>query len=243
MRFAVRHAHAVPTACECAEPRGQLHHVRRRGPAAPATQFSACSGFDFTVALQTHLPNCFAQPPGVACAAAPVATCRGAGRSRLTIRNAPDRTRDALGWRWGKGDATIAGDFGDPGDTTGYRLCVYDEVGGVPALAVDATVPAGARWTRGKKGGWTYKSAGGAPSGVRQLVLSLGPDGKAKVVLVGKGGLLPLQPPATTDALLAADPAVRVQLLSSNGGCWESAFTAADVKLNTIHQCAAGSAR
>ena len=110
-------------------------------PAAPATQFSACSGFDFTVALQTHLPNCFAQPPGVACAAAPVATCRGAGRSRLTIRNAPDRTRDALGWRWGKGDATIAGDFGDPGDTTGYRLCVYDEVGGVPALAVDATVP------------------------------------------------------------------------------------------------------
>ncbi len=213
-------------------------------PQTLPTQFSACSGLDFANALENRLPaGCFAAPGGEACTPQPRPSCRIAAKSRLAIRSASDPTQDALTWRWTNGDATAPSDLGDPSDTTEYRLCVYDEVGGVASIAVDAAVPAGAHWTGGKHGRFTYKNLGGAPSGVRQVTLAPGADGKAKVTLVGKGRSLPLGPPATPDALLAADPAVRVQLVSSTGSCFESAFPTAGVKLNTVHQFVANAGR
>ena len=52
-------------------------------------------------------------------------------------------------------------------------------------LVLDAIVPAGSGWQAGLNG-FKYKSRSGTPDGVTQILLKIGADGKAKILVQGK---------------------------------------------------------
>jgi hypothetical protein len=167
----------------------------------------------------------FAVVPPV-CGQAPVAGCRGSvepGAGVLDLRRGTTDAKNRLTWKWNKGAVTPRADFGDPTATTGYRLCIYDESAATPRLAFSAGAPAGgtcgnAPCWRSTGKGFTYKDKERSPDGLQQIVLKEGlVPGKAKIIVRGKGANLRL--PALP---LDQDPAVTVQLRSSDGTCWET---------------------
>jgi len=131
-----------------------------------------------------------------------------------------------------KGEATDPTDFGDPTAGEHYRLCLYDESGGTPAVVLEAQVPVattcgtkpcwkGLGSPSGSKG-FRYKNKARTPHGVQVAVLKAGAEGKAKIVIKGgrenlfKGVAgappLPLPLPAT------------LQLQNVRGECWQATY-------------------
>ena len=106
-----------------------------------------------------------------------------------------------------------------PLSTTDYALGIYDANG----LVLDAIVPAGSGWEAGLSG-FKYKSRSGTPDGVTQILLRTGADGKAKILVQGKGAALGMPRLATVAQ------ALRVQLLSSDGPCWEAVYSVPPTK-------------
>jgi hypothetical protein len=172
------------------------------------------------------------------CDAAPLVGCRTptkAGAASLQIKDNVKDEKDALNWKWAKGAATQLTDFGDPvNGSTAYALCVYDASGGVPALVVPATVPAGGLcagkpcW-KATKTGFVFKDKDLKYGGIAQLTLKAGAAGKASVVAKAKGANVPV-PALTAAGLFAQDPAVVVQLKNSDGVCWEATYGAPATK-------------
>lgn len=171
----------------------------------------------------TRLDSCTA---GV-CAgvAAPEPTCRAATTVRLQIKNgSPDR-RDALAWKWQRGDATALSDFGDPVNATDYTLCVYDTSAGTPQIALRAEIPHGGQchnkpcWKPSGSTGFKYADRDLTPSGIKSLQLKAGSAGAASVAVKGQGDRL--QPPLP----FHQDPSVTIQLRNSLGACWGSTLT------------------
>ncbi len=155
-----------------------------------------------------------------ASAAAPVAGCvqpAVAGKASLVLRNGSPDSRDSLTWRWLKGGATTLADFGHPTAGDGFELCVFDEAGGVPSLALDTLIPPGSAWTPTSRG-FKYSDRTLQHGGVRTITLKDGPDGGAAIALRAKGDHL--GPPALP---LTQGPAVRVQLLGADA-CWEATY-------------------
>jgi hypothetical protein len=122
---------------------------------------------------------------------------------------------DSLKWKWLRGTATSYDDYGLPLGVTDYGLCLYDANG----LVLDAMIPPGAAWQAGARG-FKYRSKTGMPDGVTQMQLKLGADGKAKVLVLGKGSALGVPDLATLQQPL------RVQLRNGDGGCWEAVYSA-----------------
>jgi len=139
---------------------------------------------------------------------------------------APDKL-DSLSWKWTKGGATSSTDLGDPaGGATAYDLCVYDEVGGVPAIALKGSIPAGGTcsnrpcWRAGTTG-YRYADRDGRAGGIIKIILKPGDEGTAKIIVKGKGTSLSLS------ALpLAQDTQVTVQLKNTEGVCWTTSYAA-----------------
>ena len=162
------------------------------------------------------------------CPATPLSACRqpGPGEGQLLIRNDPDAAeRRQLTWKWKKGDVTPVGAFGNPtpGD---YALCIY--AGTAQALAVEASVPSGAScaacWSATGKG-FKYRDSGFAGEGIRKMVLKAGEvPGKARVVVNGKGALLPALP-----TVPVTEP-LRVQLINGDDECWEATHSSPATK-------------
>jgi hypothetical protein len=175
-----------------------------------------------------------APTPTPTCAPTPLAACRrpvSLGKSTFQVKNNVNDLKDTLSWKWGKGTATLLGDFGDPvNGTTGYQLCVYDEVLSVPSPVMALMAPPGGTcagkpcWAA-KKTGFLYKDKNLTNDGLMQLQLVAGADGKAKIVAKGKGANLPMPAPAGP-GLFAQDIMVVVQLVNSDGMCWEADFSA-----------------
>jgi len=166
-------------------------------------------------------------PPG--CGPAPAAPCRAPVASNVGTLAATDAASDAkdrLAWSWAKGAATTVAEFGDPTTATSYRLCMYDQHGGVPALVMSTAIAAGGAcaghpcW-RASRTGFRYKDPDAAAEGVRQLVLKAGGAGRSKIQVRAQGPKL-----ALPDLPFAQDPALTVQLRSSDGGCWGAAYSA-----------------
>jgi hypothetical protein len=154
------------------------------------------------------------------CPTEPADACRSSsapGAGKLSL----GAGKGTLAWSWKKGAETSAGDFGDPTKDTAYRLCLFDETAGDAALALESAVAPGEGWKETRRG-FRYKRPKMAVAGagdLRAIQLKAGSDGKATLAVSGKGLALPALP------LGQAEEAV-VQLFQSEGGCFESRFSA-----------------
>ena len=160
--------------------------------------------------------------------ARPAPTCRAAGASSLVLKRGTTSSRDQLTWKWSHGDTTTLGDFGDAvGGATSYTLCLYDASGAVPSLRLRSEIPGGGTcssrpcWKTSGTSVLRYRDRERTPSGVVSALLHAGAQGGASVTVKAKGPNF--APPSLP---LAQDPAVTVQLRSSDVGCWGAAFAA-----------------
>jgi hypothetical protein len=168
---------------------------------------------------------------GCAGSATPQLGCRKplvAGKAFLQLRNKTPDKRDALAWRWVKGQATSIADFGDPltSGASDYTLCVFDgSPDPQPRLAV--TAPAGG--TCGTKPCWKMTRTGYKyknrlfGDGALSIVERPGADSKAKVIIRGKGtslGMPPLPPTFPVTVQLKRDDDANL--------CWEETYSTAE---------------
>jgi len=175
------------------------------------------------------------------CPATPAAGCRSPIaplKSTFLVKPGTTPAKNLLQWTWTKGAKTLPATFGNPITTDGYRLCVYEDTDGTPDLLSESAIPAGGTcagkpcWKGlgkpvGSKG-YKYTNKTLLPSGISSLLLKPGDAGKSKIVLTGKGAAVAMP------AIPATFP-LRVQLIGA-GGCWESAYDAADASKNLATQ-------
>lgn len=177
------------------------------------------------------------------CGSTPIASgCHGPpGKSTLTI-GAKGGEKNKLVWRWQKGDAPI-NEFGDPTAATAYSVCLYGTSGAGSGLAMSAGVPpsgicAGkecwAPFGSQPVKGFRYGDKGLARYGIKKIELKGGNPGKDQVSVGGKGPNLPVPAPASANHLFAEGGTVTVQLVNSDGTCWEAVYQPVDVKTNTV---------
>lgn len=160
-------------------------------------------------------------PASGACASGPRAGCRRSLRPERSLLSllVPPTGASRLLWQWRAGAATTRNDFGDPPAGDGYTLCAFDGSG---TELVAATVASGgcARppcW-RQRGDGYVYRDESGT-GGIRSVRLRPGSDGAALIEVGGRGATLGLP------ALPLVTP-VTVQLLGSQGVCWEAIYDA-----------------
>jgi len=135
----------------------------------------------------------------------------------VLIKDKGNDNGDLVVWKWIKGEETVLADFGDPENTQEYTLCVFDN----GTTKLEATIPAGGTcgtapcWKPIGTNGFKYINRARTPDGILKVLLKTGADGKAKVIVKGKGtdlplgvGVLPMQLP------------VDVQLQATGGACW-----------------------
>ena len=162
---------------------------------------------------------------GRACDAGPASGCIQpfvAGKAQIQIKNKTPDTGDQLKWKWIKGSRTTVLDFGTPTTTTAYQLCLWDQGG----LELSANIPADRTcdgkpcWSPIGAKGFKYKDKSGTPDGITQVQLKEGQDGKAKILVKGKGANL------DDPNLATLVQPVTVQLQNSIGECWEAVYSA-----------------
>jgi hypothetical protein len=166
------------------------------------------------------------------CDPAPRAGCRlpvVPGVAKLVVKDVEDESRDALIWKWPRGQATELSAFGDPA-TVEYSLCLYG--GGDVLIEASASssgaCAAGACWTP-TTAGFKYADLERGPDGVRKAVFKSGLDRQAKVTLDAKGVNVPDD---VTLPIAAALFPLTAQLQASNGECWQATYASSDVTRN-----------
>jgi 6-phosphogluconolactonase (cycloisomerase 2 family) len=167
------------------------------------------------------------------CSAAPLDGCRtpmGSRRSQILL--APD-PRDTLLWRWPSGQVTSAAEFGDPRSMTDYAFCVHRESAGEWQAEVELVVPASSTcgdgdapcWhglgTPAGSRGYVFRDPALGDDGVEKLQLRRGSDGRAAIVLRGRGTAVDLPE-------LPFPPYQRIvaQLRNGDGTCWSAEYGA-----------------
>jgi Mg-chelatase subunit ChlD len=183
----------------------------------------------------TAPPTATAGAAGVACPPTPRAGCRSAGKSLLRIRNLANDGRDKFLWKWIRGESTAAAEFGSPTTTTQYLLCIY--AGAPAALLSDGEyiVPTGQHWTAyGSRTMRYLDKTATAPDGIQKVVLRSSSQGKARVLLRGRG----LNLPDPSLPIASDDFPLVLQMVNapSTGACWESRFDAVTALRNTASQ-------
>ena len=182
---------------------------------------------------------------GAGCVTRPKTGCRHSispTKSKLMLKDSSDDARDKVTWTWAAGEATSANAFLDPVADDDYTLCIFDDTNttGTPRLFLEAAAPAGGScanggscWTGkgsppGKKGFLYKDSAILLPDGLKNVRLTPGVAGRAKVKAKGQGPNLELPSPMNVTL-----PVV-VQLRGENGQCFESTFTAAQTSTEDV---------
>jgi hypothetical protein len=141
-------------------------------------------------------------------------------------RNTEDDARDSWVWKWLKGEETDLAAFSDPTAEADYSICVY--TGPTSSLVAEAAVPADAtKWSPVGSTGYRYRDRGGSSAGITKILARAGADGRASLVVRGRGARLPhvdldLVEPVTVQALNNA-----------TGICWGSSYSGPEVIRNT----------
>jgi cysteine-rich repeat protein len=164
------------------------------------------------------------------CSPAPQTGCREqtAPRGAFRFREAADPARSRLVWLWSKGVETMPEDFGNPFADTDYALCVYD-ASADPQPIMSARAPAGGTCGAAAIPCWRELGGPGPPveyfdllaasDGLMRVRLKPGAEGKARVIVGGRGAALSLPE-------LPLAPPVTVQLQASSGECWTATYQA-----------------
>jgi hypothetical protein len=165
---------------------------------------------------------CEACVPGVGCRPALRNGCRRSTKPADDSFQITNARTPSFRWLWAKGEATTLAELGRPLAGDRYTLCVFDESGAAPAVAMQATTGVGQCgrrpcWKPSGKTAYTYADAARAADGLAGVLLRAGAAGKAEVVVTGKGPNLDLPP-------LPLGVPLRVQLHADGGSCWESRF-------------------
>jgi cysteine-rich repeat protein len=153
------------------------------------------------------------------CGENPRVDCRGGKSSTLFMRKGDEDRQDRLVWRWTDNGPVNPPGFGDPTSATNYALCVYDASRRVSAVELYGTQ---AKWAAIPGRGYKYRAHKDPPGGIRSISLKSGGTRGVSLTVNGRGENLP-------DMTLGLAPPVQVQLISSEGGCWESLFAEADI--------------
>jgi hypothetical protein len=205
------------------------------------TNGDTCSGGTCVPGPAVTCAPCRTCDTAAGCVVGPKGGCKHStvpAKNKLLLKDSPGDTTDRVAWTWGGGEETDSVEFGDPRTTEDYTLCIFDDVLATSRLVIDATAPAAstcpfgptgtpcwsARGTPAGNRGFVYKNRGLlTPDGLKQLTLSPGVDGKAKIEAKGQGANLALPSPMNLTLPLT------VQLQTENGTCWEAAYTSARI--------------
>lgn len=173
-------------------------------------------------------------PACVPCGSAPATGCSapvsGEDKSKLIIRTGDDGPYyphgNILVWTFGKGGPTISADFGDPSaSSTNYRMCLWEDPYGTPSLLSQSLFyppyPGVEEdyWRRKASGALSFKRRQASGLSAKMLAIP-GAATRVKVRVTGVyAGMTNLLQPPLMQPLL-------IQLKNSDGGCWESSFSA-----------------
>jgi hypothetical protein len=150
----------------------------------------------------------------------------------LRIRNHGGSSTPQVLWKWKHGAATSMLEIGTPEVDEDYTFCVFDQSASTPQLLFAAGVPGGklcnniSCWRRSGRS-MTYLDRAATPEGIRGLRLQSGADDRAAVQVKAKGFNLVNRPDPLPVPPLA--PALRAQLQSESGVCWEATYSNASV--------------
>jgi uncharacterized repeat protein (TIGR01451 family) len=196
--------------------------TRVLGPLATPTATPTPTATETATPAETQTPTA---TPVFLCGTAPRPVCRNAQIGQLLLYAASDARRSTAYWKFQTGTAQTLADFGTPGSSTSYALCIYDTTANVANLAMRAFIPPGgtcsgiACWqSSGKLAGTRYLDKTFSTDGTYVLWLRTG----GTINFQGNGIHLPVPAPVTADRLLRQDSRVVVQLLNSEGVCWQT---------------------
>lgn len=163
------------------------------------------------------------------------------GRTKLVVRYNPGTASQRLSFNWAGDQTTQIHDLGDPVNaTTQYALCVYDQADGRPTLKLSINAPPGGLcgaaaipcWrqvgTPGAPKGFSYDDPQATSDGVKSLLLRgirVGSGARARLRLIARGINLTLPEPAANDRYFEQNTGVTVQVVHSDGYCWEVTYT------------------
>jgi hypothetical protein len=121
--------------------------------------------------------------------------------------------------------------FGDPSTSSAYALCIYETEAGVARLAASARIDPNSAWRSLRTGALRYRDRTAGRDGISGITLKPG-NGKAKIVVSGRGPQLRLPPSDGVTPLLSRDPTVTVQLVNQEAPneCFESTYSQARVR-------------
>ena len=146
--------------------------------------------------------------------------------------NVRHHRRDNVVWKWYRGRSAQGTSFADPTTTNDYAFCLYTEDGASSTLIFHGVAPAGGNECKGRScwratgTGYRYRTGQALPDGVTKLYLDARPEGRARIVLKGRGEHLILPD-------LPVNLPLRVQLQSENGQCWEGEYVPSTVTQNS----------
>ena len=151
----------------------------------------------------------------------PSTTCGEAGKAGLSMQVVSSGSK--LKWKWGRGPAIDASEFGDPSSqyNNTFSLCFYDES---DQLLTDLSARGGpTSWIASNNGGFKFKNSPKEPTPMYLTGMSLKPGDFEKSKLMAKGKRVGLEFPT----LPITENSLRVQLRHETGPeCWETLFTA-----------------
>jgi hypothetical protein len=159
------------------------------------------------------------------CDPTPLAGCKSAGKMKFGVHN--DEvvdSKDAIKWSWRLGELTTTVELGNPITTDEYVLCIYDGRSGTPTLLSQLTAPTGLLWRPKGNKGFGYKDKTRSNDGLQNIRLRAGDNGRAKMLVKARGGVIPMWAPFTPLAMFEGNPSVIVNLVNSQGWCWGSEF-------------------
>lgn len=215
-----------------ANPWELLHKIRFGNPGTSMPSWVAGGGTDQGAADIGAYAQ--ASLPGVSlCTAVPRTTCAEATRATFLVKRPQSPTRAKLKFRWLRGPAVDAGDFGAPDAETNYALCVYDSELDSPLGAPTIDIRPNAAWSSRGARGWRYRDPRRTFAGMARFRLRAGPSGTAQISASGVGATLPLPDPVAPDRFFEQDPSVTVQLVNENARCWSATFTTSRVNSET----------
>ena len=173
------------------------------------------------------------------CEPLPRSGCSTAPRSRILIKNRSESGR-RIKWVWAGGTISPL-DVGDPLVDTDFALCFYDEDGvqthqptrlEVSAASGNCAFSCWRALADTVNRGYVYRDIERFQDGVFKVLIKSGKPGADKIIVVSKGSTVPVPVAVSPTAMMHQNSNMTVQLVNSEGFCWEAVYTPAGAKKN-----------